>query len=106
VLYLTGTISRTCGDAADARLRFEKAAHSNDLVWACRAGRAGCAAQLQAAVRPMGDEPSSWRLYQNGLLLADLGRTAEAAAAFRESLLLPDQGLSHHLARVAMAGTQ
>jgi hypothetical protein len=37
-----------------------------------------------------------------GLLLAALGRTAEARQRFREALLAPDSLLSHHLAREAL----
>ena len=37
-----------------------------------------------------------------GLMLADLGRKDEAAAALRSAFLLPDRGMSHHLARLAL----
>jgi hypothetical protein len=35
-------------------------------------------------------------------MLADLGRKDEAAAALRAAFLLPDRGMSHHLARLAL----
>ena len=38
-----------------------------------------------------------------GLMLADLGRKDEAAAALRSVFLLPDRGMSHHLARLALS---
>jgi hypothetical protein len=38
-----------------------------------------------------------------GLMLTDLGRKDEAAAALRSVFLLPDRGMSHHLARLALS---
>lgn len=101
VLYLSGTVERSCGQNADAV--FKRAAASSDLVWACRAAETpACKARLQDAGVAPGEEPSSWRLYENGLVLKELGRTADAQAAFQESLMQPDQRMSHHLARLAM----
>ena len=37
-----------------------------------------------------------------GFMLADLGRKDEAAAALRSVFQLPDRGMSHHLARLAL----
>jgi hypothetical protein len=35
-------------------------------------------------------------------MLADLGRKDEAAAALRSAFVLPDRGMSHHFARLAL----
>jgi tetratricopeptide (TPR) repeat protein len=46
--------------------------------------------------------PSGLAACARGLMLADLGRKDEAAAALRSAFLLPDRGMSHHLARLAL----
>jgi hypothetical protein len=119
--YLIGEVLALCGDEG-ARGHWEKAAAARDaypqpnLAFALAAARRLGEARA-AAVRPRVEAAlGSWanRLVVGtnfpganacgqGLMLAALGRHAEARAKLEEALLLPDKVLSHYLSRRALA---
>jgi tetratricopeptide (TPR) repeat protein len=65
------------------------------------AGRTGLEAALSRSGSGRGNA-SGLAACAHGLMLADLGRKDEAAAALRSAFVLPDRGMSHHLARLAL----
>jgi tetratricopeptide (TPR) repeat protein len=121
--YLIGELFERCGDPAEARRRFERAAAATDsyphpqIAYALKAaeklgdGRAD-------AVRPRVETAlASWtnrlavgtnfpgpNAAGQGLMLQALGRPREAEVKLREALLLSDKVLSHYLSRRALAG--
>jgi tetratricopeptide (TPR) repeat protein len=109
--YLLAVVDSRCGRAVQASERWRRAAASTgtaQLVWA-----------RAAAKKLDGYDDAAWRKrleealghaengspYQAGMLEIELGRQAAARAHFEEAILLPDHLLSHHLSRLAMAGT-
>jgi hypothetical protein len=45
-----------------------------------------------------------WWVYSVGLLQMALGRDSEGKNSLRESLLLPENRMSHHFSRLALEG--
>jgi Flp pilus assembly protein TadD len=119
--YAAGEIAALAGDAAAARAHWTSAVEGKDgffrgLTWSCRAARrlgsadeASWRTRLEAALRESeafleaGTSFPGVVVEAQGALLHALGREDEARARFRKALLLPDQRLSHFLARRALA---
>ncbi len=116
--YLLGLIDSRCGRTAEATRHFENArddSSGGQMVWAYAAVRklsAGQEAEWRGKLRSALDAAnestdaawySSPSMYNRGLLENVLGDRDKAKADFRRALLLPDQGMSHHLTRLARA---
>ena len=118
--YLAGEVLAACGREAEARARWTKAAQGGGggllgLDYALlaqkklgvaddaeargklEAGLAGSEVFLQE-----GTQFAGIVVYAQGLALRELGREEEARARLREVFRLPDQRLSHFLARRAL----
>jgi len=115
--FYLGEIESMAGSKDAARQHWRKAA-------AFSAGTAWNAAfAMRAARRLDASDTNSWRTgleaalarsgvgrgnasglaaCAHGLMLADLGRKDEAVAVLRSAFVLPDRGMSHHLARLAL----
>ncbi|HVQ30510.1 MAG TPA: tetratricopeptide repeat protein, partial [Vicinamibacteria bacterium] len=118
--YLIGDVLAACGDAAGARVRWEKAAAASDaypqanLAFAHRAAarldrpdtvrpRVEAALEAWANRLVVGTNFPGANAAGQGLFLRELGREADAQAKLREALLLPDKVMSHYLSREALA---
>jgi tetratricopeptide (TPR) repeat protein len=116
--YLVGNLYKTCDLPDRARSSFMKAAEQSNLedaVWSWRASEQlpgfdpGSAQQKLSSIleRTNGDGDNSsrsgWWLYNAALLDRALGRTEQAGTEFRQALLCPDQLLTYHLTRLALA---
>jgi len=118
--YLLGELFSSCGrkEEAERRLRLSaQATDSNDVVWAWASARAlsgydairwqerlsSALSQLESQARRGAHESSS--LYSLGILQLALGHKDEARASLRDSLLTPDNRMSHHFSRLAIDGT-
>ena len=115
---LLGDIESAAGDTAAARTHWEAAVKTgrgsgDSLVYAARAARrlgqdpAPWADRLRSGLARTDDALTTTSYpglaqYSRGMLLQELGQTGDAAQAFRQSLLLPERGLSHYLSRQAM----
>jgi hypothetical protein len=117
--YLLGELQGACGQKPEADRGYEAASHAMDpaqMVWAMNAARklSGydaaqwrgklTAALSQAESRERTSSYTGWWRYSVGILQLALGREEEGKAALRETLLLPDSQMSHHFARLALAG--
>jgi len=116
--YMLGEIYAACAQREKSAREFAKAAESrgaNDLVWAWAAskntGRAQdsvsnaglLAAASEAEVRAkQGSHQGHWH-YTAGILWIAAGQSDRGNEQLREALLSPDDGLSHHLSRLALA---
>ena len=115
--FYLGEIESLAGVMDAAREHWRKASEFSggtglNAAFASRAARrldAGAATawstRLEAALARSGNgrgNASGLAACAHGLMLADLGRKDEAAAALRSVFLLPDRGMSHHLARLAL----
>lgn len=116
--YLLGTALASCGEAAQAKAKFELAASAigpDQVKWAWLAARklpGFNEAQWQARLRVALEQAESrtttsgypsWWEYSAASLAKELGQTPEAAIRFRKALLLPDRMLAYHLTRLAMS---
>ena len=109
--YLLGIAESRCGRAARAAERWRRAAAATglaQLVWAHAAAKklegyddAAWRTRLEAAL----GHAENGSPYQAGMLETALGNQAAARAHFEEAILLPDRLLTHHLSRLALAGT-
>ena len=109
--YLIGYVEAGCGRVPQATQRWRRVAATTgaaDLVWAWGAAKkldgynnAEWTQRLEAALA----QAVSGSPYGAGLLETVLGKPAAARAHFQQTLLLPDRMMSHHLSRMAMAGT-
>ena len=109
--YLLGQVEARCGRAPQAAGRWRRVAAATgiaDLIWAWGAAKkldgynnAEWTKRLEAALAQAESGPP----YTAGVLEAVLGKPAAAWAHFQQTLLLPDRMMSHHLSRMAMAGT-
>jgi tetratricopeptide (TPR) repeat protein len=120
VQYAAGEIATLAGDAAAARAYWTEAAAGKEgffrgLPWSYLASRrlgtaneAEWRPRLEAALRESeaflegGTSFPGVVVEAQARLLRALGREDEARAGFRRALLLPDQRLSHYLARRAL----
>jgi tetratricopeptide (TPR) repeat protein len=118
--FLLGKLFTACNEknAAEQSYRLAaKASRSSDTVWAWASARelSGqddaafqkrlAATLVQAQSSTETNPRSSWAFYSLGLVQSALHQEQEAAASLRESLLLPDSQMAHHLARLALRGT-
>lgn len=118
--YLLGTAEAHCGRQAEAARRFTRVARqvgSGQLVWAHAAARKLLDyddakwherlqnARAQAEARAETAVPTSWSLYNAGLLDLDLGAPQLADEKFDQALLLPDRLLAYHLIRLARSSS-
>jgi hypothetical protein len=114
--YLLGTVFASCGQAEEARARFEiatAASAPDQIKWAWLSAQklpgfnqAQWAGRLHAALEQAEDRSNtsaypSWWEYTAGTLATELGQKAEAEARFRNALLLPDRMLAYHFTRLA-----
>ena len=109
--YLIAQVEAGCGRAAQAgerRRRVAAATGNGDLIWAWGAAKkldgynnAEWTKRLEAASAQAGSGPP----FTAGMLELLLGKRSAAWAHFQQAVLLPDRMMSHHLSRMAMAGT-
>jgi len=111
--YLIGQVEASCSHAIQAQERWRRVAAATgvaNLVWAWGAARkldgydkAEWGKRLEAALAEVLAQSAS--PYTTGVLEAVLGKKAAAWVHFQQALMLPDIMMSHHLTRLAMAGT-
>jgi hypothetical protein len=116
--YYLGELQAEMGDEAAAREHWRRATAGRDLRQAAFAYRAaqrlGDASdaewrpRLEAALAEAdtylfrGGHYPALATLGRGLLLRALGRTAEGDEALRQVFTLPDKGMPHHMARLAL----
>ena len=117
--YLRGDIYETCAQREKAAQELAKASEgrgANNLLWAWAASKkAGhplqadskasllsAAAQAEAHAK-QGNHRGLWH-YTAGILSIAAGQPDRGSEWLREAFLSPDDGLSYHLARLALAG--
>jgi tetratricopeptide (TPR) repeat protein len=113
-------VAHTCGNTQESEGLLEKAATGTgyaNLPWAIKAKKAlgtydanQSAEMLQKALPAAGhlteiSNFSGLRWNTIGMTQAALHRDAEAKESFKNSLLLPDSFMSHHLSRAALAAS-
>jgi len=117
--FLLGEVSEACGRKKDAEESYRRAAQArgaSDVVWAWAAaqklnsyqkaewrGRLG-AALSQAEFNAHAGGSAGWWFYTAGALQLALGNTEKGKASLREALLAPENRMSYHLTRLALAG--
>ncbi len=118
--FLLGEVYAACGKQEQAAARFAKAAGARgiaDALWAWAASRKlpgfdreewanrlqDAAVQAEAQVDEE-NRSAQWR-YMAGALQIAAGSSEAGQQNLRETLLQPDSGLTHHLARLALAGS-
>jgi tetratricopeptide (TPR) repeat protein len=120
ISYLLGTLYKSCKQPDKAQLIFKHAAEQSsleDAVWAWNAakelpgfeqdsGRQKLESILQRT-RSTSEISSrtGWWLYNAAMLDRAVGRSEQAETEFRSALLYPDQMLTYHLTRLAMANS-
>lgn len=118
--YLVGEVYSACGKKAEAAAKYQLAAHAaeaSELVWAWAAAKklgdfdsAKWRERLVAAAASRAESASStsslpgWQQYVAGTLRIATGEKERGEKILREVFLLPDARLSHHFARLALAG--
>jgi hypothetical protein len=118
--YYSGELQALLGNEAAAREHWTRAAAGRDFRQAAFAHRAaqrlGTAdaaewqPRLEAALAEAdlylfrGGHYPAVATAARGLLLRALGRGREGDEALRQVFLLPDKGMPHHIARLALAG--
>ena len=117
--YLRGDIYQTCSQREKAAQEFAQASQGGglaNLVWAYAAAKRArqpqetdfkarllsAAAEADARSKQSGHQ-GFWH-YTAGILWIAAGQLERGDKELRETLLSPDDGLSHHLARLALAG--
>lgn len=119
--YLLGTTYKACNFPEKAQSHFRQAAQISNLneeIWSWKASQelpnvdhSSARQKLEAALDRVRDDPASdsatgrW-LYHAGMLHRELGNTQQANKEFRDALLQPDQMMTYHLTRLALAGNQ
>jgi tetratricopeptide (TPR) repeat protein len=117
--YLLGDIYRACAQREKAGQEFAEASEgrgTGNLLWAWAASKRAARPQeqdsrarlLSAAAEAdarskQGSHQGLWH-YAAGILWIAAGQADRGNEALRETFLSPDDGLSHHLARLALAG--
>jgi len=118
--YLLGEIYGVCRKSEQAAAHFVQAAkasgtsevlwawaasqkldHYDDRIWRDRLSAAASRAEKQLS---SAGNRQSWSLYVSGVLKIAAGNATPGNELLRQVFLLPDAGLSHHLARLALAG--
>jgi tetratricopeptide (TPR) repeat protein len=116
--YLLGTLYKSCKQADSAQTSFKHAAEQENLedaVWGWKAsqelpgfkqdsGKQKLESILQRT-RSTSEISSrtGWWLYNAAMLDRAVGRSEQAETEFRSALLFPDQMLTYHLTRLALA---
>ena len=118
--YLLAEVYDSCGEtsrAADLFSHVSGAAGNGDLVWAWAAARRDSnsaernwperlsKAALMAQERARQGNHEGWWHYTAGILLIAAGQPDAGNGELRESILSPDENLSHYLARLALRGS-
>ena len=117
--YLVGEVYSACGKKTEATAKYQLAARATDiseLVWAWAAAkkldnfdstkwreRLVDAASRAESASPASSSPGWWQ-YVAGTLRVAAGDKDRGEKTLREVFLLPDTRLSHHFARLALAG--
>jgi tetratricopeptide (TPR) repeat protein len=118
ISYLLGTVYKSCKQPDKAQANFKHAAEQSNLedaVWSWKAsqqlpgfeqdsGRQKLESILQRT-RSTSEISSrtGWWLYNAAMLDRALGHSEQAENEFRSALLFPDQMLTYHLTRLALA---
>jgi tetratricopeptide (TPR) repeat protein len=117
--YLLGELFSGCAQNEEAGRRYRLAAlatNSSDAVWAWASAKnlsgydpahwqkilSSALSQAESSARTSSNQ--SWWFYSTGVLKLALGREGQGKAALRESLLLPENRMSHHFSRLALDG--
>jgi len=118
--YLLGTVFANCGQAGEAKAKFELASAGSapdEIKWASLAARklpgfneAKWQDRLRTALEEAENRTKtsgypSWWEYAAASLAKELGRPTEADDRFRKALMLPDRMLAYHFTRLAKAET-
>ena len=117
--YLVGEVYSACGKKTEANAKYqlaERATDISELVWAWAAAkkldnfdsmkwreRLVDAASRTESASPSSSSPGWWQ-YVAGTLRIATGEKDRGEKILREVFLLPDTRLSHHFARLALAG--
>jgi len=118
--YLLGAIYTACGNSEQAAAHFvqaAKASGTSEVLWAWAASRKlenyddkiwrdrlSAAASRAEKQLSSASNRQSWSLYVSGALNTAAGNATQGNELLRQVFLFPDAGLSHHLARLALAG--
>jgi predicted Zn-dependent protease len=118
--YMLGEIYASCGENSKAAANFAEASNATsngDLLWAWAAARRNRgfpekdwqerlsqAASLARDRSRQGNHEGWWH-YTAGILLIAAGQQDAGNDQLRECILSPVEGLSHHFARLALAGS-
>ncbi|HVH71566.1 MAG TPA: hypothetical protein VNB49_10700, partial [Candidatus Dormibacteraeota bacterium] len=117
--FLLGELSVTCRRKKEADESYRRSAQASglsDIVWAWASARKldgydsalwreRLNAALSQAESNRGNNGSSgWWLYAAGVLQMALGNIEKGKALLQEALLAPENRMSHHLSRLALAG--
>lgn len=118
--YLLGTLYKSCKQVDKAQANFKRAAEQanlEDAVWSWKASQEFPGFEQDAGRQKLESiiqrtrstsEISSrtgWWLYNAAMLDRAVGRSEQAQAEFRSALLFPDQMLTYHLTRLALANS-
>jgi len=119
IRYLRGEVYATCAQREKAAQEFAKASEgrgTGNLLWAWAASKkaghpqdSDAKASLHTAAgeaearSQQGSHQGGWH-YSAGILWIAMGQLDRGNEQLRETLLSPDDGLSHHLARLALVG--
>jgi hypothetical protein len=117
--YLLGELSSGCRQKEEADRRYRLSSQvtdPSDAVWAWASAKklsgydpAHWQERLtltlsRAESNARTNAYQGWWSYLTGVLQLALGRNEQGRASLRESLLLPENRMSHHLSRLALAG--
>ena len=112
--YLIGEVYSACGKKTEATAKYQLAAQAADiseLVWAWAAAKklddfdsAKWRERLVDAASRAESSGPGWGQYAAGTLKIAVGEKDRGEKLLREVFLSPDARLSHHLARLALAG--
>jgi Tfp pilus assembly protein PilF len=116
--YLLADTYNTCGEKSEATARFRQIAKDTEipnLAWAAQAAKRlegydpeQWKQRLAAGVTQAEDiskrsNSKGWWMYTAGMLRIAAGEREQGDAELREVFLLPDNRMSHHLSRLALA---
>jgi tetratricopeptide (TPR) repeat protein len=119
--YLLGSTYKACNLPQKSQSPFTQAAQNsnlNEAIWSWKASQelpnadhSSARQKLEAALDRMRNDPASdsatgRSLYHAGMLDRELGNNQRANKEFRDALLQPDQMMTYHLTRLALAGNQ
>ena len=120
IRYLLGTLYKSCKQTDKGQANFKQATEQSDLedaVWAWSAAKELPGFEPDSARQKLesilqrtrsASEISSrtgWWLYNAAMLDRAVGRYEQAENEFRSALLFPDQMLTYHLTRLALANS-